>query len=219
MAAQPTDFVPAAGRHGLTALYDPVVALTMREGRLRHDLRRRLGAQLPESGIVVDVGCGTGSNAIALAAAGLEVIGVDPDRGILDTARAKEGGERVDWREGRAETLPVEPAGADAVVMSLLLHHLQPAAKSGALREARRVLRPGGHLYVADWGAPAGPATSLGFLALQVVDGFATTADHRAGRLAEFLAGAGFPDATRHGRVKTVWGVLEQWSAQKRDGG
>jgi SAM-dependent methyltransferase len=70
---------------------------------------------------------------------------------------ASRGADAVEWREGLAGQLPLEAEQADAVVMSLLLHHLVPEAKQAALTDAYRALHPGGWLHVADWGRPTAP--------------------------------------------------------------
>ncbi|HEU4598918.1 MAG TPA: hypothetical protein VFS26_04165, partial [Solirubrobacterales bacterium] len=59
-------YVPAARFRAFTRLYDPVLSLTMREDRLRGGVLRRVDADLPEGGTLVDVGCGTGTFAVAL---------------------------------------------------------------------------------------------------------------------------------------------------------
>jgi ubiquinone/menaquinone biosynthesis C-methylase UbiE len=213
-------YVPAAGRRVFSSVYDPVVALTMRECAFRGAV---LDAALapPAPSTVIDIGCGTGSLAIALArrAPQLRVVGVDGDPDMLARAWAKlaAGGDdaTVEWVDGRAERLPREDASADVAVLTLVLHHLAPAGKNVALSEARRVLRPGGRLVVADWGRPRDALTSVGFLALQLLDGFATTAEHRAGRLAQRIEHAGFDDLRRLQRWRTVWGSLELIIAAK----
>ena len=216
-ASEAQRYVPAAGRAGLTGLYDPIVALTMREPRWRPALLERVGERVPPSGTVVDVGAGTGSFAITLAAArpDLTVIGVDGDPDVLARARAKRGAEAVDWREGLAGELPFAPATADAVSMSLLLHHLAPDAKRSALTDVHRVLRAGGWLHVADWGRPRGPLPRAGFAALRVLDGFEGTRDHAAGRLSELIEEAGFEQSTTWKRLQTIWGTLELISARR----
>lgn len=100
-------------------------------------------------------------------------------------------------------------ASADRVVMSLLLHHLGPDAKRAALSEARRVLRPGGRLHIADWGRPADRVMRAAFFALQLIDGFAGTRDHAAGRLPRVVVEAGFSDVQCHRHLRTTWGSLE----------
>ena len=203
-------YVRAAGRFSPTALYDPALALTMREGSWRPQLVERVG-----TGDVVDVGCGTGTLAIALARAGARVTAIDGDDDVLRRARAKAAGLDIDWRPGLADALPLPDAHADAVVCSLLLHHLQPEVKAAALAEAHRVLRPGGKLHVADWGRPADPLQRAAFLGLQLLDGFSNTADHAAGRLPALIAAAGFADVTRWRRLRTVWGTLELLEARR----
>lgn len=206
-------YVPAAGRPAFTRLYDTAVALTMREATFRG----RLGAQvldgLAPGATVADVGCGTGTFAIALAASGAEVIGVDGDPEVLALAHAKPGAEAVQWRKGLATALPLPGASADRVVMSLLLHHLDAAAKRTALAEAARVLRPGGRLHVADWGRPRDPLMRAGARVLERIDGAEGLREHLEGAVPALLADAGFAAVAVHDRLRTTWGSLELLSA------
>src|SRR5690242_6925113 len=119
------------------------MALTMGEPRWRPRLAAAVLAGLDEGETVVDVGCGTATQAIDLATRrpDIRVVGVDGDAQILALARAKPGAERVDLRAGDATALPLEDGTAAAVICSLLLHHLAPEPKHAALQEARRVLR------------------------------------------------------------------------------
>ncbi len=208
-------YVPAAGRRSLTGLYDPVLTLTMREQTFRARLKADLLASLPAQGLIVDIGCGTGTFAIALSAAGAQVVGVDGDADALARASGKPGAERVDWRKGLADDLPVESASVDAVVMSLLLHHLEPTGKRAALAEAFRVLKPAGRLQIADWGRPRDPVMRAAFFALQLLDGFASTQPHARGELPCFVTGAGFVDLETRTRLRTFWGLLELLDAAK----
>jgi SAM-dependent methyltransferase len=212
-------YVPAAGRGVLTGLYDPIMAVTMREGRWRTALLDKVSAQLPRSGTVVDVGAGTGSFAIALAAArpDASVIAVDGDLDVLDRARTKPGAGAIEWWKGLAGELPLEAGRADAVVMSLLLHHLAPAAKHTALTDAARVLRPAGRLHVADWGRPRGLLPRTGFAALRLLDGLDGTRDHAVGRLPSLVADAGFDGPAVWMRLSTAWGTLELLSGRLAD--
>jgi ubiquinone/menaquinone biosynthesis C-methylase UbiE len=208
-------FVPAAGRRAFTRLYDPAVALTMREATFRGRLRAQVLDGLAPGAPVVDVGCGTGTLASALAAGGAEVIGVDGDPEVLALARAKAGAEAVQWRKGTATALPLPGESADRVVMSLLLHHLDAGAKRTALAEVVRVLRPGGRLHVADWGRPRDPLMRGAAWALQRLDGPEGLREHLDGRLHGLLADAGLSAVAIHDRMRTGWGSLELLSAHR----
>jgi ubiquinone/menaquinone biosynthesis C-methylase UbiE len=203
--------VPAAGRRALTRLYDPVVALTMREGAWRPSLVESVAAALPRGGVVVDVGAGTGSLALRLARRrpDARVVAVEPDEEVLDSARAKPGAERVEWRKGLAGRLPLEPGEADAAVLSLVLHHLTPDARRATLADLLRVLRAGGRLHVADWGRPRGWLPRLGFSALRMLDGRENTREHAEGRLSAIVTDSGFAAVELTRRLWTAWGTLE----------
>jgi SAM-dependent methyltransferase len=207
--------VRALGPHLGVALYDPVVAVVMRERLFRDRLVAQVMAGAPgaEPLDVVELGCGTGTNAIRLAAAGARVIGVDADPEILERARGKAGAEEVEWRSGRVEDPGLAEASCDRVVLSLVLHHLPDPAKLATLRAARRLLRPEGRVHVADWGPPGDPLMRLVFAGLQLVDGRANTESMGAGRLTSMLTEAGFANVTRHDRLRTAAGLLELTSA------
>lgn len=218
MSQQPEPrYVPATRWRAFSRLYDPILALTMREKQFRGQMLTRLEADLPPQGAAVDVGCGTGAFALALQARrpDVEVVGVDGDAEIMAQAKAKPGASAVRWEEGLAQELPVASASADVVTISLVLHHLLAEDKRKALAEASRILKPGGRLHVADWGRPSDPLMSAALLVVQAIDGFDRTADHRAGRIPAFVAEAGFADVESYGSLRTAFGPLELLTAAR----
>jgi arsenite methyltransferase len=104
---------------------------------------------------VLDIGCGAGMD-LLLAARRVRpsghAVGIDMTPSMLELARraALKAGlwENVEVRRGLAEELPVETESVDVVISNGVLHLLPD--KDRALREASRVLRPGGRLYLAD---------------------------------------------------------------------
>jgi SAM-dependent methyltransferase len=94
---------------------------------------------------VLDVGCGTGRVAAALAERGAKVWGVDPSAGMLEVARSRVPSS-VGLREGRAEALPFRDAWFDGAVCMLSVHLLD---RPRAFGELARVLVPGGRLLIA----------------------------------------------------------------------
>jgi SAM-dependent methyltransferase len=99
---------------------------------------------LPGSGRVADIGGGPGTHASHLAGLGYEVVLVDPVPGHIEHASADAG---FSSRLGDARDLPLPDASFDAVLLMGPLYHLPDAAdRQLALREALRVLRPGGRL-------------------------------------------------------------------------
>jgi SAM-dependent methyltransferase len=214
-----TRYVPAAGIDALTGVYDVGVRLTMREGRWRRLIVDEIAAVEPR--VVVDVGCGTGTLTIAAAEEMQEarVVGLDGDRKVLDLARRKGGSERVEWVEGLADELPFGDGEVDALMTSLVFHHLPLGIKRAALVEARRVLRPGGRLVVADWGRPQDPVMSVAFIVLQCLDGFANTGDNRRGLVPELITEAGFEGLRVLRRLRTVGGTFEVMAADAPEAG
>jgi 2-polyprenyl-3-methyl-5-hydroxy-6-metoxy-1,4-benzoquinol methylase len=103
----------ALGPHLGVALYDPTVAVAMRERLFRGRLVAQVLADPPQEEPldVVDLGCGTGSTAIRLAATGARVAGLDADPEILRRARGKAGAAAVEWRHARMAA-STSPTGA-----------------------------------------------------------------------------------------------------------
>jgi ubiquinone/menaquinone biosynthesis C-methylase UbiE len=94
---------------------------------------------------VLDVGCGTGRLALALAERGAKVWGVDPSEEMLAQARLA-AGPKVGLKRGSAEALPFKDGWFDRVVLRLVVHLLD---RRRAVPELERVLAPGGRAVFA----------------------------------------------------------------------
>lgn len=103
---------------------------------------------------LLDIATGTGDLALAIGKAlpEIEVLGTDFCRPMLDVA-VRRGLSRV--LEADAMNLPLEDASYDAATVAFGLRNMADYGK--ALREFRRVLRPGGHLLVLDFSMPENP--------------------------------------------------------------
>lgn len=99
---------------------------------------------------IVDIGCGGGALVRELTRLGARVIGVEISDEQLAPARAQDEATGADYRIGTAQELPLPGASVDVAVFMRTLHHVPVHALGEALREARRVLRPAGILYVAE---------------------------------------------------------------------
>ncbi|MGZ6316555.1 MAG: methyltransferase domain-containing protein [Anaerolineales bacterium] len=111
---------------------------------------------------VLDVACGTGNltlTAQSYAGPGGKVYGIDAAPEMIEVARQKAARLRpeVVFDVGLAEKLAFPDATFDVVISRLAIHHLPEDLKRQAFAEILRVLKPGGHLLIADFNPPANP--------------------------------------------------------------
>lgn len=216
-ARQGPGYLPALRFARLTPLYVQLIALTMREGTFKRALLDR--ANLARGQRALDLGCGTGTLTLLAKRQhpGVAVFGLDADPQALAIARAKATRAGLDpmFDEGSATALPYPDDFFDRALSSLLLHHLTRDEKQRALAEAYRVLRPGGELHVADWGAPRNALMRVAFLAVRLLDGFATTADNARGDLPRLFRAADFEAVGECATYATPFGTLALYRARK----
>lgn len=160
--------------------------------------RRLLGEQRTWAtsrawGEVLELAVGTGLNLPLYPAAVTHVLGVDLSAAMLDRAWARvrdlRAGERVELRQGDVQRLDLPDASVDTVLATYALCTVPDAG--AALREARRVLRPGGRLVLVEHG----PASSRWVRAVQrALDPLAVRfqADHLVREPRRFAVEAGF---------------------------
>jgi len=99
---------------------------------------------------VIEIGCGDGSLARALARRGAAVVASDYAEKQVRRGRDGDEEKAVHWLVTGGQALPFADASADVVVYFNTLHHIPRAVIDEALAEAARVLVPGGLLYVAE---------------------------------------------------------------------
>lgn len=165
--ATPTE-LPAFGREGkredlVQAMFDRVAP--------RYDLANSLlslgrdaawrrvasAATRPRGREVLDVAAGTGVSSAELVRQGARrVVALDLSHEMLEAGRARGHGRGdyapIDWVQGDAQALPFEDATFDVVTISFGLRNVPDPRR--ALREFRRVTRPGGRLVVLEFAAP-----------------------------------------------------------------
>ena len=154
VAAAGDVIVPWAGPYDLL-----IWLLTL--GRERKFRERLLDpARLRPGDSVLDVGCGTGTLAIAakqrVGPTG-SVYGIDASMPMIAraTRKAQQANVDVTFEYAVAQSLPFAEARFDVVLCTVMLHHLRRQTRQDGVREMRRVLKPGGRLLAVDFGAGA----------------------------------------------------------------
>jgi ubiquinone/menaquinone biosynthesis C-methylase UbiE len=146
---------------------------------------------------IVDLGCGTGNATLLVAAAGAEVLGVDPSTRLLEVAAQAAADADLDatFAEGDAADLPVEDGSLDAIVSVFGLIFAPDAPAAAA--ELARSLRSGGRVVSSAWVPEGAIAEQMGLRRAVMADldqplGPAPFPWHDQAAVAELLAPHGF---------------------------
>jgi len=199
------DFLPAAGHDLFLPLYDPFVRW-MGFDRARQELISQANVK-PEHHIL-DIGCGTGTLVMMLKRQypQLQVTGLDPDPKALRRAKTKvtRAGISVQFDQGFADELPYEKCSFDRVFSSFMFHHLEDEQPEKTLKEAVRVLKPGGSFHWLDFTADRAPD---GFLD-RLVQSHARLRDNKHERLLQLMTRAGFVNVEKTKDGSMLFGLL-----------
>jgi len=194
--------------------YDAVTWLATfgQEPAIRRQTLKTAGFQPGEK--VLDVGCGTGTLSLGAwrrVRPDGEVIGIDasPEMIALARRKAKKAGAAPQFQRAPIEQLPFEDATFDAVLSSLMLHHLPDDVREKGMAEVFRVLKPGGRFVAVDLTAGG---TSFASRVIRLI-GHKMPRDYAA-RLISRMEAAGFADVAEK---KTQFGYLTFITATKRE--
>lgn len=186
-------------------LYDPMVRL-LGFNRARQELISQ--ANVEPNQHILDIGCGTGTFVVLLKRKypAAQVVGLDPDPKAIGRAQVKIRRARVSVRldEGFSDQLPYKEASFDRVFSSFMFHHLEGQERENTMREAVRVLKPGGSFHLFDFVADHAPR---GFFE-RLIHSHAHLKDNSTKQILEEMNRAGFMNATRVTEDSMFFGLL-----------
>mgnify|MGYP002777113087 CR=1 FL=1 len=210
-------YIPALGFTWLTGLYDFIVSFTMPENKIRQYLVSLVSPNTTEN--ILEFGFGTGQNIKFIHSYNkqVKITGLDIDPQIKSIAQKKlsKQGIKVDLDLYQGINFPYLEGTFDKVYSCLVFHHLTHEAKTIALAEIKRVLKPGGQLIVGDWGKAQNIFMRFSFFIVQLVDGFKTTSDNVEGKLPSFIQSTGFINFSTVKSINTALGTFSFYIANK----
>ncbi|CCG09412.1 class I SAM-dependent methyltransferase [Pararhodospirillum photometricum] len=131
----------------------------------------------PAGGRALDLAGGTGDIARALADRGWSVVVCDPSLGMMTVGRARTPTPAITWSAGAGEALPFPDASFDLITVSFGFRNMTD--RDAALREALRVLKPGGRFLCLEFSTPHQPLATP----------YAWYSRHVIPRIAAFVSG------------------------------
>ncbi|WOB25621.1 MULTISPECIES: class I SAM-dependent methyltransferase [Xanthomonas] len=159
----------------------------------------RAGLADHREGRLLDLGCGAGHVSFQLAPLMAEVVAYDLSTDMLTivaATAAERGLTQVRTVQGVAERLPFETGSLDAVVSRYSAHHWSDVGQ--ALREVRRVLRPGGVAAFIDVVAPGLPLLDTHLQAIEVLRDTSHVRDYSVAQWLQMLGDAGLQVQRHH---------------------
>jgi SAM-dependent methyltransferase len=158
------------------------------------DLTRLAALMAGQGGArVLDLGCGGGHAAFAVAAHVKDVVAYDLSQDMLDAVAAeapRRGLGNIATRRGAVEHLPFPDAEFDIVITRFSAHHWGDLG--AALKEARRVIRPSGRAVFIDAVSPGAPLLDTFFQAIELFRDPSHVRDYSVAEWCAALAVAGF---------------------------
>ena len=146
----------------------------------------------------LDVACGPGTIAVAMAKRARHATGLDATDAMLDQARALAAAQNItniDWQKGDVYALPFADGNFNIVTCRFAFHHFTHPQL--ALDEMLRVCRPGGTVLVCDATASDEPEKANAFNEMERLRDPSTVAFLRLDRLRGLFATAGLPEPGR----------------------
>lgn len=144
-------------------------------------------------GRILDLGCGGGHVSYAVAPHVGQIVACDITAGMLKAVQdeaSKRGLSNIEVRQASAENLPFEDCSFDAVLCRFTAHHWD--GFEAGLREARRVLKPGGLAIFVDVTAPEDAVSDSWLQALELMRDISHVRDYSIGEWAGALERSGF---------------------------
>ncbi|ALS66432.1 class I SAM-dependent methyltransferase [Pandoraea apista] len=164
---------------------------------------------------VLDLGCGAGHVSFFTAPHVARVVAYDLSAdmlGVVAGEAAKRGLTNVDTQLGAAESLPFSDASFDLVFSRYSAHHW--ADVGAALREMRRVLKPGGRVVICDVASTGQPLFDTYLQAVEVLRDTSHVRDYAASEWMMMAAGAGFSVASLTPRTLEL--DFKTWTTRMR---
>lgn len=142
---------------------------------------------------VIDLGCGAGHASFVAAQVVTEVVAYDLSSQMLKVvaeAAKQKGLTNIRTRQGVAESLPFSDASADIVISRYSAHHWHDVGQ--ALREIRRVLKPGGRVIIMDVVSPGHPLLDIYLQTVEKLRDTSHVRDYSPGEWLSMFTDAGF---------------------------